>query len=224
MVNRNSQIFTTDILFKFFFQETFRAAGYPCPLYTNPADHLLDVITPSKSSSSVENNQAVVSSEEQYMIDKAITAVQEPIQVDLNMGVNKRLAQMANLSLNPIWHKQVRILLRRNFQEHWRESQVIITSLIQTVIIAVLIGTAFLQIGHTQKSTVRRQPVLFFCVINQGIFGALMVINSFPMERALTLRERASGTYLASAYFTAKIIADTLVQIPVPIIFVSYTV
>jgi len=140
------------------------------------------------------------------------------------MGVNKRLAQMADLPLNPIWHKQVRILLRRNFQEHWRQSQVIITSLIQTIIIAVLIGTAFLHIGHTQKSTVRRQPVLFFCVINQGVFGALMVINSFPTERALTLRERASGTYLASAYFTAKIIADTLVQIPLPIIFVSYTV
>jgi ATP-binding cassette subfamily G (WHITE) protein 2 len=48
-----------------------------------------------------------------------------------------------------------------------------------------------------------------------------MLINSFPVERALTLRERASGTYFASAYFTAKIIADTLVQLPVPIIFVS---
>ena len=53
------------------------------------------------------------------------------------------------------------------------------------------------------------------------MFGALMVINSFPVERALTLRERASGTYFASAYFTAKIIADILVQLPVPIIFVS---
>jgi hypothetical protein len=37
----------------------------------------------------------------------------------------------------------------------------------------------------------------------------------------LTLRERASGTYFASAYFTAKVLADTLIQIPVPIIFVS---
>jgi ATP-binding cassette subfamily G (WHITE) protein 2 len=223
MVNKHSQILTNHILFNFF-QETFRAAGFPCPLYTNPADHLLDVITPSKNGSSAENSNAVVSSEQQSVTDRAITAAQAPITIDLNMGVTKRLAQMADLPRNPIWHKQVRILLRRNFQEHLRESQVIIISLIQTVIIAVLIGTAFLHIGQNQKSIVRRQPVLFFCVVNQGIFGALMVINSFPTERALTLRERASGTYLASAYFTAKIIADTLVQIPVPIIFVSYTV
>ena len=132
------------------------------------------------------------------------------------MGVNKRLVQMNNLPINPAWHKQVRILLRRNFREHLRESQVIITSLIQTIIIAVLIGTVFLRIGQTQQSIVRRGPVLFFCAINQGMFGALMVINSFPVERA-------SGTYFASAYFIAKIVADTLVQIPVPIIFVSDT-
>ncbi|CAF4717710.1 unnamed protein product, partial [Rotaria sp. Silwood2] len=43
------------------------------------------------------------------------------------------------------------------------------------------------------------------------IFDALMVINSFPVERTLSLREQASGTYYASAYFTAKIVADTLV-------------
>ncbi|CAF1467821.1 unnamed protein product [Adineta steineri] len=199
--------------------ETFRAAGFPCPLYTNPADHLLDVITPPKINLSGEESEVVLSLEEQAAIDSAIIAAQEPIEIDLNLGANKRLAQMADLPKNPVWHKQVRILLRRNFQEQLRQSRIILTSLIQTVVVAVLIGTAFLQIGTTQTSTVRRQPVLFFCAINQGVFGALMVINSFPVERALTLRERASGTYLASAYFTAKITADTLSQIPVPIVF-----
>ena len=84
----------------------------------------------------------------------------------------------------------------------------------------VLIGTVFLNIGNSQGSILRRQPVIFFCIINQGVFGALTVINSFPVERTLTLRERASGTYFASAYFVAKILSDTLVQLPIPIIFV----
>jgi ATP-binding cassette subfamily G (WHITE) protein 2 len=84
----------------------------------------------------------------------------------------------------------------------------------------ILIGTVFLRIGNTQRSIVRREPVLFFCCINQGVFGALTVINSFPVERTLTLRERASGTYFASAYFIAKILSDMIVQLPIPIIFV----
>ncbi len=191
----------------------YRKAGFPCPLYTNPADHLLDVITPPK------NDEGNISFEQQAAVDEAIIQSQPPLYIDLNMGVNKRLVQMANLPLNPTWIKQIEILCRRNLREQSRKLNVIIISLIQTILMAVLIGTVFLNIGHGQKSIVRREPVIFFCVINQGVFGALMVINSFPVERTLTLRERASGTYFASAYFTAKIIADTLVQLPVPIVF-----
>jgi len=146
-------------------------------LYTNPADHLLDVITPSKDDDDIKS---FVKSQE--AIDASILSVQTPIQVDLNMGAHKRIVQMTDLPKNPIWFKQFFILLRRNFQEQFRSSQIIIISLIQTIIIAVLIGCVFLQIGTGQSSTVRRSPVLFFCPINQGIFGALMVINSFPVE------------------------------------------
>lgn len=39
------------------------------------------------------------------------------------------------------------------------------------LVAAILSST---QIGTTQSSAVRRQPVLFFCVINQGIFAALV--------------------------------------------------
>jgi hypothetical protein len=46
-----------------------------------------------------------------------------------------------------------------------------------------------------------------------------VVINSFPSERMLVLRERAAGTYYASAYFMAKTTSDTLVQLPIPVIF-----
>jgi hypothetical protein len=35
------------------------------------------------------------------------------------------------------------------------------------------------QIGTTQSSVVRRQPVLFFCVINQGIFAALVRVGGW---------------------------------------------
>lgn len=139
------------------------------------------------------------------------------------MGVNKRLVQMKNLPLNPTWFTQVHILLGRTFQEQFRQKSILITSIVQTIIIAILIGLVYLKIGTGQPSIVRREPALFFCAVNQGIFGALMVINSFPVERTLTLRERASGTYYASAYFIAKIVAETLIQLPVPVLFVSET-
>lgn len=191
-------------------------------MYTNPADHLLDVITPPKSNPIIGGT--TLSLEQQAAIDAALINAQSPVQIDLDMGGDKRLVQMNNIQPQPTWIKQVQILLQRNFQEQFRQSKIIVTSVIQTILIAILVGAVFFKIGNAQTSIVRRGPLIFFCAVNQGIFGALMVINSFPVERALTLRERASGTYFASAYFTAKIIADTLVQIPVPIIFVSYSI
>ena len=114
-----------------------------------------------------------------------------------------------------------------------------VTLMVQTVFMAVLIGTVFLQIGTGNAGYTRRQPSLFFCAINQGIFGAMTMMNSFPSERTLVLRERAAGTYYVSAYFVAKTIGmpcmrqyscifrslsqtvDTIVQLPMPIIFSS---
>jgi hypothetical protein len=125
-------------------KEVFRTAGHPCPLYTNPADHILDVITPSKAT-----DDRAVSVDQQTAIDASILVVQTPIKIDLSMGAHKRLNQMAGLPKNPVWITQVLILLQRNFQEQIRSSKIIITSLIQTIIIAVLIGCAFLQIGTT---------------------------------------------------------------------------
>ena len=197
----------------------YRIAGYPCPVHANPADHLLDVITPPRSNPLFGNT--AVSLEQQAAIDDAILKAQPPIEIDLSMGEDKREFQMANLALNPSWFKQVAILFRRSIQEQFRQMRIIVTSIIQTIVIAILIGTVFLKIGNSQQSILRREPSLFFCAVNQGIFGALMVINSFPVERSLSLRERASGTYFASAYFIAKILAETLIQFPVPIIFVS---
>ena len=189
-------------------------------MYTNPADHLLDAITPPKSGPA-KDGEHIITLEEQVAIDAAIIAAQPAIDVNLNMGADKRLVQVTNFPMNPTWHKQVRILIRRNLREQSRKLHLLFTSVLQTVIMGILIGTVFLKIGDTQRSIVRREPVIFFCVINQGVFGALTVINSFPVERTLTLRERASGTYYVSAYFVAKIISDLLVQLPIPILFVS---
>ncbi len=121
---------------------------------------------------------------------------------------------MNNLPLNPTLFTQVKILLCRTFQERFRQSRIIIASLIQIIIMSVLIGAIFLKIDNTQKSLVLREAVLFFCCINQCVFGGLIVINSFPVERTLRLRERASDTYFASAYFIAKILFDMLVRLP----------
>ena len=49
-----------------------------------------------------------------------------------------------------------------------RKRSNLITQLAQTVVMAVLIGTAFLDIGTSQRSIAKRGPVIFFCCVNMG--------------------------------------------------------
>jgi ATP-binding cassette subfamily G (WHITE) protein 2 len=117
------------------------------------------------------------------------------------------------------WRRQYSILLQRCLKEQQRRWRTTLVQLLQSLAMAALIGGVFFQIGTTQASTAKRLPVLFFCCINQGIFGAMATVNSFPAERVLTLRERAAGMYFASAYFLAKTTAESAVYVLAPTLF-----
>jgi ATP-binding cassette subfamily G (WHITE) protein 2 len=190
----------------------FSEAGFPCPNQTNPADHILDVITAQTQ----EQKESVEQAENKLIeMQKNKNAVVVEIEQDSSVMTNKIVHGHQRSS----WWHQFTILLQRCFKEQIRSRSVIITTMIQSILMAILIGTVFLQIGDSQSSIVRRQPVLFFCVINQGIFSALTLINSFPKERTLVLRERAAGTYYVSAYFLAKNMAEMATQVIAPMVF-----
>ena len=183
----------------------FEGLGFKCPQHENPADYFLDVITPS----------AHDSVEELMAMDQKLMGSAGKQEVDLNAGSERPLKPRETTP----WVHQFRVLFRRTLQDTLRKRSLLVTQMLQTIVMAVLIGTVFLRIGTSETSIVRRQPVLFFCCINQGMFGALMVINSFPQERMLVLRERAAGMYYISAYYLAKTAAEILLNTVYPIIF-----
>ncbi|KAI8892150.1 hypothetical protein BC833DRAFT_570403, partial [Globomyces pollinis-pini] len=187
-------------------------AGFPVPPMTNPADHFLDVITPSHHDGDKD--------------DDALMGLYTPEKFEFKSDEDKRLEGYHNLIIHKrtYWLHQVRVLLERTWLDATRSYGVIITLLIQNIVIAGLIGGVFWQIGTGQDSAVKRSPALFFTVINQGVFAAMSVINSFPSERRLVLRERAAGTYHVSAYFLAKNLVDAAIQISGPVVFSSIQV
>eukprot|EP00798_Chlamydomonas_sp_ICE-L_P023416 gene23416-30690_t len=196
----------------------FEKLGHTCPPHENPADHLMDILTPMQQEADkpiIDLHQRRAASLE--IGNKFHSAYLEsaPI-IDLHQGAVRPLYMVREVIP---WHHQFMVLLRRSMKEQWRKRGILLTSLLQTVVIAVLIGTTYFKIGTSQNSLTKRQPVLFFCTINQGMFGALMVINSFPAERVVSLRERAAGSYYVSAYFFAKSVSEMVFQAIVPVIF-----
>jgi ATP-binding cassette subfamily G (WHITE) protein 2 len=192
-------------------QDFFAKADFPVPPLTNIADHIMDVIQPPLDEAHLENLNTIV--------DFGFS----PKEISIHDKKKKHASKSAVVVNRSTWFHQFVILLKRSYQEQSRQTGVFYTQLILNILIGLMIGTVYLKIGNTQTSVVRRSPALFFCAVNQGIFGALITINSFPRERLLTLRERAAGSYYSSAYFLSKILVETLFQLVSPIIFSCVT-
>jgi len=118
------------------------------------------------------------------------------------------------------WFKQFFILSLRNLRDLLRNPMSSYVIIIQTIFMALLVGSIYFDLGLSQSSIQNRLGALFFVLTNQS-FGMLSGLNLFLQGRNLFNRERASGVYCTSAYFLSKLLVDLPSQIIVPVLFLS---
>ncbi len=176
----------------------FESIGRPVPFGENPADHILNVITPEDHGKHDEHQTFIV-------------------PIDLTLG-DEKPALLGDVGVS--WFTQFGVLFERNFKQYTRRHTIIMMNLVVTLLLSTFISQGIWKdIGTTQDSLQTRLPSLFFACIFQGVVASLQSVNNFPGERALMLRERQSGTYTVSAYFLAKSVVDIITQLWPPIIF-----
>lgn len=177
----------------------FSAIGRPVPPGENPADHILNIITPAASEHHRHDEHKFI------------------VPIDLTLGEDKPLL-MGGDSVS--WLTQFSVLFNRNLTQYSRRHTLIFMNLAVTLLLATFISQGIWKdIGTTQLSIATRLPSLFFACVFQGVTASLQSVNNFPGERALMLRERQSGAYSVSAYFMAKTMTDMLTQLWPPVIF-----
>jgi ATP-binding cassette subfamily G (WHITE) protein 2 len=180
----------------------FAAQGYPCPEKMNPADHLLDIVTVGTHD------------------HKEVAQVKRlEVPINLDFGLDKNDFKMR--AVQP-WAWQFCVLFHRNLMEKVRRWDIFAMNIFITCIVATFIGMgAWHQIDRYQTAVNKniRNGILFFCVIHQGVVSSLQGTYSFPLERALMLRERAAGSYYVSSYFLSKTTVDTMFQVVPAVVF-----
>jgi ATP-binding cassette subfamily G (WHITE) protein 2 len=143
-------------------------AGMPCPPGVNPADHLIDSITPKETTNAFDDN------------------ANKKVPVNLNVGSHLELKSMSVASLMS-WKHQFVVLFQRSMQQYLRRKNIILMNFIITIIMAIFVSCgAWKDIGTTQGSVVLRTPSLFFASVSQGIVAALQC-KPFRCNNACTL-------------------------------------
>ena len=185
----------------------FDKAGFPCPESMNPTEWALTVISKEEGRNRIMRENCTPDALFERMLQSEM-----PVSI-----INEPIVQVEKAELS--WFRKYSVLLGRSMKLESRSLFLIGVQLVQTIIMGVLIGTVFLFLPLTQANITNRRASIFFCAINQGYFGALLMVNVLPAERLVIMRERLSGWYPASAYVLAKATTELVFQSAYPVIF-----
>lgn len=129
-----------------------------------------------------------------------------------------------NSSRNPsrtdlsTWFNQFIILIHRGLKERKHESFNTLR-VFQVITAAILAGLMW---WHSDYRDIQdRLGLLFFFSIFWGVFPSFNAAFAFPSERAIFVKERASGMYTLSSYFMARIVGDMPMELVLPTVFLT---
>ncbi|VVA94982.1 unnamed protein product [Arabis nemorensis] len=118
------------------------------------------------------------------------------------------------------WFSQLCILLHRLLKERRHESFDGLR-VFQVVAASVLCGLMW---WHSDYRDVHdRLGLLFFISIFWGVLPSFNAVFTFPQERAIFSRERASGMYTLSSYFMAHVLGSLSMELVLPAAFLTLT-
>ena len=103
---------------------------------------------------------------------------------------------------------QLAVLFRRELRNVRRSHSLTAVRVAQTVLSSLLIGLIFLRLESNMGSVQPRLFSSFLLIFAQFMFALLGVVNAFPQERAVFLREAQDKLYHPAAFYLAKVIIE----------------
>lgn len=212
------------------------------PLITmNPAEFLLDlangnmidISVPSELNDKVHMGNAETETSngkpsaaviQEYLVEAYETRVAETekkklmVPIPLDEEVKSKVCSRKR-QWGASWVEQFLILFSRGFKERRHDyfSWLRITQVLST---AVILGLLWWQSDASNPKGLQDQAgLLFFIAVFWGFFPVFTAIFTFPQERAMLNKERASDMYRLSAYFVARTTSDLPLDLVLPVLF-----
>jgi len=215
-----------------------KTVGLPCPEGYNAADHWMDLLVAagpmaadhsSRSASTPSQLQAAwdddavasrlrEAGEVQRASNAATTTTAAPVAVgetaDRSGGDGKYATG---------WMTQYLTLTHRAVRKN-KISVFSTVNIVKTISIGIAVGLVYLNNTYTEQDIFNIYAYFFFVMLYWVMDGMFTALFSFPFERVVVLKERATASYRLSAYYLASTTADLPVFLFTPFLFlvVSY--
>ncbi|THF96950.1 ABC transporter G family member 25 [Camellia sinensis] len=210
----------------------FHSLGFSPSFPMNPADFLLDLANgvchlegvserekPNIKHSLVASYNTLLAPhvKSACMLDITTTAPEETLTNASHSHTSRECKRSFRSSIST-WFTQFTILFHRSLKERRHEA---FDSLrvFQVLFASLLAGSMW---WHSDVRNIEdRLGLLFFFTVFWGVLPSFNAVFAFPQERAIFMKERASGMYTLSSYFMARIVGDLPMELILPTIFIT---
>jgi len=189
--------------------EYFGSLGYPCPTYSNPTDHFMKILQTHTDEDLERVNKIVDVAKEKFVFEP-------PKDFEKELEAKKSKIEVESRSS---FHRQLWELTKRGWVNTLRNPLTFRARMGQTIVMSILTGLVYLRLGHDQTNISDRTGALFFTIISQIMSTLNGVLLTFPLERALLVREYSNGMYSVQAYYLGKLISALPFDIFFPLLF-----
>lgn len=212
----------------------FKSIGFECPPLTTPSDYFMSIMSVESiekedidpnDKDAQESSTALIMNTYNELIEKFHNSYQAS---ELKNDPSRTFEGMKALDFdrffqdkNMGWCNEFWMLLKRNMISIVR---IPLTSFILVVATAIQAAVAVLiyqNIDETKSGVQDRRGVLFYIILVMGFGGVNNVVQVFPVERPVFLRESNNNLYRVSTYFWSKVVSQLPTSILVPTMFVS---
>ncbi|XP_039499342.1 protein white isoform X3 [Drosophila santomea] len=196
----------------------FSYVGAQCPTNYNPADFYVQVlaVVPGRE---VESRDRIAKICDNFAISKVARDME---QLLATKSLDKPLEQPENgYTYKATWFMQFRAVLWRSWLSVLKEPLLVKVRLIQTTMVAILIGLIFLGQQLTQVGVMNINGAIFLFLTNMTFQNVFATINVFTSELPVFMREARSRLYRCDTYFLGKTIAELPLFLTVPLVFTA---
>lgn len=198
----------------------FAYLGAQCPTNYNPADYYVQVLAvmPGKEQESKERIAKIC---DNFAVGRVSREMEQTFQKMAVKANGVPLDEDSNHPYNATWFTQLRAVLWRSWLTVLKEPLLVKVRLIQTTMVAVLIGLIFLGQQLTQDGVMNINGAIFLFLTNMTFQNVFATINVFTSELPVFMREARSRLYRCDTYFLGKTIAELPLFLTVPFVFTS---
>eukprot|EP00004_Rigifila_ramosa_P026435 TRINITY_DN8231_c0_g2_i1.p1 TRINITY_DN8231_c0_g2~~TRINITY_DN8231_c0_g2_i1.p1 ORF type:complete len:568 (-),score=133.39 TRINITY_DN8231_c0_g2_i1:16-1719(-) len=189
--------------------EYFNSIEYPISPLHNPADFVVDLITPGNSP--LPGVPALTADEIQKLPDRfmAHQLYKDAMGKIDSIPFSLLATHHSKLAEREGYFGQVKLLMKRARTNSVRDPLEARARLLQNIFTAVLVGLIFLQLDFGQSAIQGRVGVLASAVTGVIMSASGGTVQVFPLERKIVNRERQSSVYTIEAYYLSKVLIDT---------------